>query len=73
MGDAHFKHKAEKAMKERITSDQTVVFVSHVEKQIEDLCDRALWINDARVQSHGNTPEVLEKYRDYVNTLDARN
>ncbi|MGI9285414.1 MAG: ABC transporter ATP-binding protein, partial [Pseudomonadales bacterium] len=41
VGDAHFKKKAEAAIRERIAGDQTVVFVSHADTQIQSLCDRA--------------------------------
>ncbi len=42
VGDAHFKAKAQQAIKERITGDQTVVFVSHSGPQIREMCDRSI-------------------------------
>ena len=42
VGDKNFKKKAEKAMMEKIFSDQTVLFVSHSEKQINRICDRCI-------------------------------
>ncbi|WP_240725183.1 ABC transporter ATP-binding protein [Mangrovimicrobium sediminis] len=63
VGDAEFRKKAEKAMKDRICGDQTVVFVSHSEGQITDLCDRVLWIDQGRVCAAGEPGEVLDLYR----------
>jgi len=63
VGDAQFKQRAASAMKERIGGDQTVVFVSHSDSQIEELCDRAIWIDQAKIASEGEAGKVLEDYR----------
>jgi homopolymeric O-antigen transport system ATP-binding protein len=63
VGDAQFKAKAEKAMKERISGNQTVVFVSHSENQIQELCNRAIWLDQGKIQCEGDTEVVLEAYR----------
>ena len=70
VGDAQFKAKAASAMKGRIGGEQTVVFVSHTDSQIEELCDRAIWIDKAKVASEGETGKVLKDYRNSV-TLKA--
>lgn len=66
VGDAHFRAKAEAAMKERIVGSQTVVLVSHNDKQINSMCDRAVWIDRGRVSSEGDTGQVLADYRESV-------
>ena len=63
VGDAQFKGKAETAMKERISGNQTVVFVSHSENQIQELCNRALWIDQGKIRCEGDTEMVLDAYR----------
>lgn len=63
VGDAHFRKKALNAMMQRISGDQTVVFVSHSEGQIRDLCDRVLWIENGKVCMEGSPEEVLKAYR----------
>jgi lipopolysaccharide transport system ATP-binding protein len=70
VGDAHFKQKAERAMKSRITGQQTVVFVSHSEGQISSLCDRAIWLNDGIIAAEGATSEVIDGYRGYVRSIE---
>ena len=70
VGDAHFRHKAEKAMKSRIHSDQTVVFVSHSAKQVKNLCDRAIWLNQGKIAAEGATEAVLESYHEHIRKAD---
>ena len=70
VGDAHFRKKAEAALKERIEGKQTVVFVSHSEQQIHALCDRAMWLHEGRVAAHGDTSDVLSLYNDYIQSID---
>lgn len=62
VGDAKFREKAEAAMKSRISSDQTVVFVSHMEQQVRTLCDRAIWIDGGEIRSEGDAGVVLNAY-----------
>jgi lipopolysaccharide transport system ATP-binding protein len=66
VGDAHFRAKAEAAMKERVGGNQTVVLVSHNNNQIKAMCDRAIWIDDGRVASEGCTKQVLADYRQSI-------
>ena len=42
VGDQEFREKAEYEMIKRITSDQTVILVSHQEKLIDRVCDRKI-------------------------------
>lgn len=69
VGDAHFRQKAQKAMKDRIGGDQTVVFVSHNDSQVKDLCDRAIWLNEAKIVSQGDVSDVLVEYRKHIHSM----
>ena len=67
VGDARFKKKSYKKMKELITDeDRTVVIVSHDHKTIADLCDKVLWINDGELVQFGETETVLAAYDEYM-------
>ncbi len=67
VGDAHFKKKSYKKMKELISDeDRTVVIVSHDRKTIADLCDKVLWIHDGEVVQFGPTNEVLDAYDEFM-------
>ena len=69
VGDAHFKQKAERALKERIMGKQTVVFVSHSASQINSLCDRALWLNNAQIAAEGATDTVMATYEEHIESM----
>lgn len=64
VGDARFRDKAEAAMKSRISGDQTVVFVSHQEKQVLDICSRAVCLHEGAILAEGDPAQVLAAYRD---------
>ena len=67
VGDAKFKKKSYKKMKELIMDkDRTVVIVSHDMKAVADLCDKVLWIHEGRLVEYGKTEEVLEKYEEFM-------
>jgi len=66
VGDAHFRGKAQTAMKNRITGEQTVVFVSHMADQVKDLCDRVIWLDKGQIAAQGNAVEVTDAYTQYV-------
>tara|TARA_R110002110_G_scaffold330339_1_gene541610 strand:+ start:31755 stop:32471 length:717 start_codon:yes stop_codon:yes gene_type:complete len=72
VGDAHFREKAQKALKTRITSDQTVVFVSHMDAQVKDLCDRAIWLYEGGIKAQGDTGDVIDEYRAYIRSQSGK-
>lgn len=62
VGDGKFRLKAQTAMSNKISSDQTVVLVSHSLSQISKLCSRVLWLNAGKLSMIGATDEVLHEY-----------
>jgi lipopolysaccharide transport system ATP-binding protein len=71
VGDAHFKDKARSAMKERISGEQTVVFVSHALREVSDLCDRAIWLESGKIAVEGDAEEVVNTYSRHINDFSA--
>lgn len=65
-GDIRFKEKASAVMIEKIKSDKTVVLTSHQAGTIEELCQRAIWLEQGEVKMWGTPVEVSEAYRKYV-------
>jgi lipopolysaccharide transport system ATP-binding protein len=65
VGDASFRKKAEKVLKEKIQGEQTVVFVSHSAEQIHELCDRVLWVEHGEVKRLSNTQDVMSEYENF--------
>ena len=62
VGDAHFRGKAQEAMKNRIMGGQTVVFVSHMADQVAKLCNRVIWLDQGKIVDQGDAVEVTDAY-----------
>jgi len=69
VGDKAFRNKATQALKQRIGSDQSVVFVSHSASNIKQLCNRALWLEGGEVKVLGSPKEVLAAYDDELSRV----
>jgi ABC-type polysaccharide/polyol phosphate transport system ATPase subunit len=69
VGDGNFQQKAEEAMHSKISSDQTVVLVSHSMNQIERLCDRVLWLDHGHVRLLGPPSDVVGEYGKFLGTF----
>ena len=75
VGDEQFQRRCAEKMGEIRSSGRTVVFVSHGLASVQQLCDRAVWLDKGEVQVVGETHEVIEKYLGSVTTafrLDDR-
>ncbi len=72
VGDSHFKHKAQKAMMDKINSEQTVVFVSHSADQIDKVCSRAVWIEEGVIKAEGDTKSVSQEYEAFMKALNEK-
>lgn len=62
VGDRNFSMKAQKIMLEKLKGEQTVIFVSHNENQINSLCDRAIWLDGGSVRYIGESQDVMQHY-----------
>ena len=72
VGDANFRVKAEKAILDKINSDQTVVFVSHSANQIKRLCNRAVWLENGEIIRVGYAQEVVDEYKEYSQKIKIK-
>ena len=66
VGDAHFQEKCFEKMQEIKKSGTTIVIVSHSLGQIEEICDRSIWIDAGRIRMDVQPKEVHEKYLEYM-------
>ena len=67
VGDAKFKKKSYKKMKELIMDEnRTVVIVSHSTETLEKLCTSLLWLHEGEVRMQGDTRTVLEAYNEFM-------
>ena len=65
VGDERFQIKCEARMNEFRRSGKTIVFVSHSARQVNEVCDRAVWIHEGRVVKVGAAAEVTEAYHQW--------
>lgn len=66
VGDAAFQAKCFNRMREIKGSGTTIVLVSHSMGQVEQLCDRSIWIEDGKIRAEGKPSEVDPKYLDFM-------
>ncbi|MCI8454778.1 MAG: ABC transporter ATP-binding protein [Lachnospiraceae bacterium] len=62
VGDAAFQEKSKKRMTELMSGGTTVLFVSHSLEQIQEMCDRVLWLEHGKIRMIGRTAEVCSAY-----------
>lgn len=63
VGDFKFQEKCEHKIKELMDGGVTVIIVSHSISQIEQLCDKVIWLEKGRVKMYGDTQEICDKYK----------
>ena len=50
VGDEGFQNKSKARMIELMGGGTTVLFVSHSIQQIEEMCDRVIWLEDHKIK-----------------------
>lgn len=65
-GDAYFVAKCMKRIREICTGGATVLFVSHSEALICELCDHAIWIEKGQVVMQGEAEPLTKAYTQSV-------
>lgn len=67
VGDAKFKKKSEKKIKDMFDKGITVLFVSHSIGQVRSLCNRAIILEKGRLIAQGDVETVSAIYEDAIN------
>ena len=67
VGDANFQAKCFNKLREIKAEGTTIVIVSHSLGQIEQICDRSIWIKKGHIQMEGNPKDVHMEYLNYMN------
>jgi len=63
VGDADFQKKCLGKMRQTSQTDgRTILFVSHSMQAVNNLCDKALWLNQGKMQDLGEVSSVVNKY-----------
>jgi ABC-type polysaccharide/polyol phosphate transport system ATPase subunit len=66
VGDAVFRKKSQKKMREMLGSDRTIIFVSHNVNSVKEVADRAVWIEAGKSVICGEPEKVCERYISFM-------
>jgi ABC-type polysaccharide/polyol phosphate transport system ATPase subunit len=62
-GDAKFREAAIRRMRAHLDAAQAIMIVSHSMATIQEIATRAIWIDEGRIQSQGETEMVIDAYQ----------
>ncbi|MEB7428034.1 ABC transporter ATP-binding protein [Enterococcus faecalis] len=66
VGDSAFYEKCIEEINFRKKRGKSVIFISHSLAQINQVCDRVIWLNLGQVLFDGDTKKGIKKYKKYV-------
>lgn len=66
VGDAQFRKKSEKKIKDMFDKKVTVLFVSHSLAQVRSLCDHAIILEHGRLVAQGEAQQVCDLYEQKI-------
>ena len=70
VGDARFRKKSFRKMRELCSQDRTILLVSHALGSIKQLCDEVVWMHEGELRMHGEPDEVVEAYEEFLEIGD---
>lgn len=66
VGDFNFQAKCFNRLREVKAAGTTIVIVSHSMEQIEQICERSIWIHDGKIRQEGSPRDVHPEYLDFM-------
>ncbi len=66
VGDINFQSKCFNKLKEIKAQGTTIVIVSHSLGQIEQICDRTIWLDAGKIKADGRPRDVHPEYMDFM-------
>lgn len=67
VGDSSFAAKAKQHFIEMAESGKTVLIVSHNLSYVEEVCNRAIWIENGKIAMDGDPADVCAEYQNRIN------
>ncbi len=62
VGDATFRKKATRRIRELMGRSHAVILVSHEMSSLRELCDRGIWVRDGEIVADGPIDQVVDDY-----------
>lgn len=68
VGDLTFQKKCVQRMNEFINQNKTMVFCSHSMFHVQELCEKAIWLDKGQIREIGDSDKVVGHYEDFCNS-----
>jgi len=62
VGDRWFQEKCRAEFRRLREEKKTVIYVSHMQGEVEEFCDRVIILADGRIVNQGDPPSMIEFY-----------
>lgn len=66
VGDANFQAKCFRKLREIKAKGTTIVIVSHTLTQLEEICERTIWIDEGLIKEEGSPREIHRHYAKFM-------
>jgi ABC-type polysaccharide/polyol phosphate transport system ATPase subunit len=66
VGDARFRKKSFRRMRELCSQDRTIILVSHALGSIKELCDAAIWMHKGELRMWDDPDSVVDAYTEFL-------
>ncbi len=66
VGDAAFQKKCKARMRELLDGGTTLLFVSHSDSAVLELCENAVWLDHGTIRMSGKASDVVNQYRESI-------
>jgi ABC-type polysaccharide/polyol phosphate transport system ATPase subunit len=66
VGDARFRKKSFRKMRELCGENRTILLVSHALGSIKELCDQAIWIHQGELRMWDEPDNVVDAYTEFL-------
>lgn len=66
VGDINFQGKCFNKLREIKAQGTTIVIVSHSLGQIEQICDRTIWLHEGKIKAEGKPRDIHPEYMDFM-------
>lgn len=62
VGDFAFQQKCKNRMEELLSGGTTLLFVSHSIEQVQELCQKAIWLEHGNIKAIGDSISIAQQY-----------
>lgn len=65
VGDFRFQEKCQDRIHKMMEEGTTVLFVSHSIEQVEQICNKVVWLSHGKVKMKGSSQEICPVYKEF--------